>query len=280
MVRSSGVLMHVSTLPGEFSCGAFGKEARQWVDLLKKGGFTYWQVLPFCLPDDCNSPYKSYSAFSLNPYFIDLPTLQSQGLITHAELENAKQRTPYVCEFARLWEERIALLGKAAERCTAQKEIEAFLKAHPHTEQFCAFMALKAANGEQEWQRWENNTPDAAVYRTWAFIQYTFFSQWKALKAYANENGVKIIGDMPIYVSTDSADVWADKNMFCLDSPGYPASVAGVPPDYFAEDGQLWGNPLYDWKAMKKETYRWWRERMRFTAELFDGVRIDHFRGF
>ncbi len=280
MNRSGGVLMHVSTLPGEYSCGAFGEEARQWIDRIREMGFTCWQVLPFCLPDDCNSPYKSYSAFSLNPYFIDLPTLRAQGLITDGELQAARQRTPYVCEFARLWDERIALLAKAAERCGETEEIAAFLAAHPHTEQFCRFMALKAANGQAEWQRWKNETPDAAVFRTWAFIQYEFFRQWTALRAYANKKGVKIIGDMPIYVSTDSADVWADRSMFRLDDTGYPAEVAGVPPDYFAEDGQLWGNPLYDWDAMRADGYRWWRERMRFTAELFDGVRIDHFRGF
>ena len=278
--RSSGVLMHVSTLPGEYSCGALGEEARRWVDRVRAMGFTWWQVLPFCLPDEVNSPYKSYSAFSLNPYFIDLPTLFRQGLITQEELDAARQGTPWLCEFERLAKERLPLLAKAAERAGDTPEIRAFLKAHPHTERFCRFMALKAANGGVEWQRWETDAADESTYRTWAFTQYECFRQWQELRAYANEKGVKIIGDMPIYVSSDSADVWANKDLFKLNKKGYPADVAGVPPDYFAEDGQLWGNPLYDWKAMKDAGYKWWTDRMRFTAELVDGVRIDHFRAF
>ena len=278
MNRSSGVLMHVSMLPGAYSCGALGKEARKWVDFMKAAGFTWWQVLPFCLPDDVNSPYTSYSAFSLNPYFIDLPTLFEQGLITEEELAAAKQENCYVCEFERLSKERLALLGKAAARFTENEKIDAFLKKHPHTERFCAFMALKAANENAVWQEWTADAPDAEAYRTWAFTQYIFYCQWKALKEYANENGIKIIGDIPIYVANDSADVWADPKLFQLDAKGYPANVAGVPPDYFAEDGQLWGNPLYNWSAMKRSNYKWWRERVKFTAELFDGVRIDHFR--
>ncbi len=280
MERSSGVLMHVSMLPGDYGCGALGEEARRWVDRLNDMGFTYWQVLPFCLPDEVNSPYKSFSAFSLNPYFIDLPSLREQGLITEEELAAERQETPYVAEFGRLGETRMALLAKAAARCGETKEIAAFLKAHPHTERFCRFMALKAANGGAEWQKWKNKEPDEETLRTWAFTQYEAFSAWTNLRAYANEKGIKIIGDMPIYVSADSADVWADPGLFKLNKRGYPSEVAGVPPDYFAEDGQLWGNPLYDWKAMESDGYRWWKERMRFTAELFDGVRIDHFRAF
>lgn len=278
MNRSSGVLMHVSMLPGAYSCGALGKAAKLWVDTLKAAGFTWWQVLPFCLPDEVNSPYKSYSAFSMNPYFIDLDTLYEQGLLTEAELESAKQEDCYVCEFDRLGTERMALLSKAAARFTEKEKIDAFLKKHPHTERFCAFMALKKANGGKEWQLWETDAPDAAEYSTWAFTQYEFYREWKEIKAYANENGIKIIGDMPIYVSTDSSDVWADPKLFQLEETGYPAKVAGVPPDYFAENGQRWGNPLYDWSAMKRNNYKWWRERVKFTAELFDGVRIDHFR--
>ncbi len=278
MSRSSGVLMHVSTLPGDYSCGALGSQAKQWIDTIKAAGFTYWQVLPFCLPDEVNSPYKSYSAFSLNPLFIDLDTLFEAGLLTEEELADAKQENPYVCEFERLRAERMALLAKAAARFTEPEKIEAFLIKHPHTEEFCRFMALKKANGGLEWQKWETDDADEAEYRTWAFTQYEFYREWKEIKAYANENGVKIIGDMPIYVSADSADVWADKDLFQLEDTGYPAKVAGVPPDYFAEDGQLWGNPLYNWAAMKRTRYKWWKERVRFTAELFDGVRIDHFR--
>lgn len=278
MSRSSGVLMHVSTLPGDYSCGALGSRAKQWIDTIKAAGFTWWQVLPFCLPDEVNSPYKSYSAFSLNPLFIDLDTLFAAGLLTEEELADAKQENPYVCEFERLRAERMALLAKAAARFAEPETIEAFLIKHPHTEEFCRFMALKKANGGLEWQTWETDEADEEEYKTWAFTQYEFYREWKEIKAYANENGVKIIGDMPIYVSADSADVWADKDLFQLEDTGYPAKVAGVPPDYFAEDGQLWGNPLYNWAAMKRTRYKWWKERVKFTAELFDGVRIDHFR--
>ena len=250
MFRSAGVLMHVSMLPGAYSCGALGKEALEWVDTVKAAGFTYWQVLPFCLPDEVNSPYKSYSAFSLNPFFIDLPTLYEQGLLTEEELKSAEQEDCYVCEFGRLTEERMALLAKAASRFTEKEKIDTFLKKHPHTERFCAFMALKAANGGKEWQLWETDKPDEDVYNAYAFTQYEVFREWMAVKAYANENGIKIIGDMPIYVSTDSSDVWADPKLFQLEETGYPAKIAGVPPDYFAEDGQRWGNPLSNWSAM------------------------------
>ena len=247
MKRASGVLLHVSSLPGDYSGGAFGKEARQFVDLLAAGGFSYWQVLPFCLPDEVNSPYKSYSAFSMNPFFIDLPTLYEQGLLTKAELDGARQHTPYACEFERLQKERLPLLQKAAARFRDTAALEDFLKAHPHTADFCRFMALKAANDMREWQTWTVKEPDATVQKTWEFTQYACFTQWAALKAYANKKGVKIIGDIPIYVALDSADVWVSPKLFQLEADGYPSCVAGVPPDYFAADGQLWGNPLYDW---------------------------------
>ena len=271
--------MHISTLWGDYSVGSFGAEAREWIDYLAGCGFSAWQVLPFCLPDECNSPYKSYSAFSGNPYFIDLPTLRDKGLLTGAELAAAKQKVPYYCEFDRLSRERFGLLSRAAERFDGEAEINAFMKAHPQTEKFCEFMALKAANNDKEWLDWENTEPDAATLRAWRFIQYEFFTEWAAVKKYANEKGVSVIGDIPIYVSLDSSDVWAEPSQFQLGEDFRPTHVAGVPPDYFAEDGQLWGNPLYDWERMKKDGYSWWRGRLGFMTELFDGVRIDHFRG-
>ena len=279
MKRASGVLMHVSTLWGDFSEGAFGKAALEWIDFLRDGGFSVWQVLPFCLPDECNSPYKSHSAFSGNPFFIDLTQLAEQGLLTAAELEAAKQKTPYACEFDRLNKERMALLALAAERFTETEKIDAFLAAHPQTAKFCEFMARKQANGLKEWLAWTTDEPDGDALRTWRFTQYEFFRQWAEIKRYAEKQGVAVIGDIPIYVALDSADVWANPQQFLLDEDHKPRCVAGVPPDYFAEDGQLWGNPLYDWEAMKKDGYAWWRERMTFMTELFDGVRIDHFRG-
>ena len=279
MKRSSGVLMHVSSLWGNYSEGAFGKEAREWIDFLARGGFSVWQVLPFCLPDDCNSPYKSFSAFSINPNFIDLPTLFDQKLLSADELRAAEQKTPYACEFERLSDRRFALLSKAASRVKDRVPIEDFLAAHPQTASFCRFMAIKASNGGKEWIDWETDTPDESVLAAWQFTQYEAYRQWREIKAYANARGVSIVGDIPIYVAYDSADVWANQALFQLDQRKRPTAVAGVPPDYFCADGQLWGNPLYDWERMKADGYAWWCERMSFMLELFDGVRIDHFRG-
>lgn len=279
MKRASGVLMHVSTLWGEYSEGAFGKEAKEWIDYLADCGFSAWQVLPFCLPDECNSPYKSYSAFSGNPFFIDLNTLYAKGLLTKEELTDAKQKTPYYCEFDRLNKERLPLLMKAAKRFTKTEKIDRFMESHPQTEKFCEFMAIKAANDNKEWLDWDNEIPDEDTLLLWRFTQYEFFTEWAEIKAYANKKGISVIGDIPIYVSLDSSDVWASPGQFQLDESRRPACVAGVPPDYFAEDGQLWGNPLYDWEKMKSDGFSWWKERMRFMTELFDGVRIDHFRG-
>ncbi|MBP5231637.1 MAG: 4-alpha-glucanotransferase [Clostridia bacterium] len=278
--RASGALMHVSSLWGDYSVGSFGREATEWIDFLAESGFSYWQVLPFCLPDEVNSPYKSYSAFSGNPYFIDLPTLALEGLLTKEELASAKQKTPYVCEFDRLEKERLPLLRKACARFKDWDKADRFLKSHPHTEKFCEFMALKAANGGTDWTEWTTEEADPEEVRFWEFTQYEFYRQWTYLKNYANSRNVRIIGDVPIYVSQDSADVWSAPEQFQLDKRHLPTRVAGVPPDYFAKDGQLWGNPLYDWAYMKKDGYRWWIDRMRFMTELFDGVRIDHFRAF
>ncbi len=279
MKRQSGVLMHVSSLWGDYSEGSFGKEAREWIDFLCDSGFSVWQVLPFCLPDDCNSPYKSFSAFSINPNFIDLPTLCEAGLLTSDELENARQESPYACEFDRLAAERMPLLSLAASRVRDRAPIEAFLKEHPQTAEFCRFMAIKESNEGREWIDWTVDLPDEATLRTWEFAQYEAHREWMELKSYANQKGVSIVGDIPIYVAYDSADVWANRELFVLDQRDRPTAVAGVPPDYFCEDGQLWGNPLYDWKRMKTDNYAWWRARMTFMLELFDGVRIDHFRG-
>lgn len=279
MKRSSGVLMHVSSLWGEYSVGSLGREAYDFIDLLSDCGFSYWQVLPFCLPDECNSPYKSYSAFSLNPYFIDLPTLHGQGLITDGELESARQSSPYLCEFDRLSRDRLALLEFAARRLKDYGKVNEFLEKHPRTADFCTFMALKKANGGKIWQEWTVNVPDENELKLWSFIQYTVYEQWMAVKKYANGKGIKIIGDVPIYVAADSSDVWASPELFQLDLDNFPKSVAGVPPDYFSAESQLWGNPLYDWKKMKADGFLWWKSRMSFMCELFDGVRIDHFRG-
>ena len=282
MERKSGVLMHVSSLWGEYSCGSFGSEAKEFVNFLKSAGFSYWQVLPFGLVDECNSPYKSYSTFGGNPYFIDLKALFDEGLITAKELNDARQRTPYSCEFERLSEERVNLLITASTRAdeALKTKINEFIDGNSHLKDFCRFMALKDANGDKEWTDWTTLEISAAVEFGWRFIQYEFFTQWAQIKKYANDNGVKIIGDIPIYVSFDSSDVFFNKSLFMMDDDNSLTDVAGVPPDYFAEDGQLWGNPLYNWDEMEKDGYKWWQDRMALALRLFDGVRIDHFRAF
>ncbi len=215
--RASGVLLHVSSLWDGYSEGSFGKAAREWVDVLAAGGFRVWQVLPFCLPDNCNSPYKSTGAFSLNPNFIDLPTLAAQGLITPEELESAREETPYACEFERLRRERFALLRRAAARLKDRAPVRRFLKAHPQIDEFCRFMALKEANGNREWTEWTVTDPDPGSLFAWQFTQYECYRQWQEIHAYANEKGVSVIGDIPIYVAFDSADVWANQSLFQLD---------------------------------------------------------------
>ena len=277
--RKSGVLMHVSSLWGEYSEGSFGKEAYEWIDFLAECGFSYWQTLPFGVTDELNSPYKSFGSFSGNPFFVDLQYLYEEGLLTIDELNSAKQENPYVCEFERLNKERMALLSKAASRMKNNDAIDSFMASHPETEKFCEYMALRAANNNLPWNEWTVTEPDPELYKAWRFAEYAFFSQWAQIKKYANSKNISIIGDIPIYVSWDSADVWSSPESFQLDERCNPKSVAGVPPDYFSEDGQLWGNPLYDWKKMKEDNYSWWRRRMSFMFELFDGVRIDHFRG-
>lgn len=282
MDRKSGVLLHVSSLWGDYSCGSFGEEAKQFIDFLAEGGFSFWQVLPFGLVDECNSPYKSYSTFGGNPYFVDLKVLHNHGLITAVELEQAKQKTPYSCEFDRLSTERFSLLAQASKRVDAslKEKINGFISQSKHLSDFCKFMALKHANDDQEWTRWQDEAYSEEIEFAWRFIQYEFFTQWSEIKAYANSKGIKIIGDIPIYVSFDSSDVYFNKHLFLMDDNNRLTDVAGVPPDYFAEDGQLWGNPLYDWSAMEKESFSWWKDRISASLQLFDGVRIDHFRAF
>ena len=270
MERKSGVLMHISSLFGDYSIGSFGKQAEYFIDFLADSGFSYWQVLPFCPTDEMNSPYKSCSTFAGNPYFVDLEKLYEKELITSDELEKATQKTPYLCEFDRLNGERCDLLLKASLRVTDRKKIETYIQKNPYLLSFCKYMADKNKD--------ESISKSDALFM-WKFIQYEFFTQWAQVKEYANKKGISIIGDIPIYVSADSCDVKDNKEQYLLDSDGNPAKVAGVPPDYFCEDGQLWGNPLYNWKEMKKDGYRWWKDRIKHMTALFDGVRIDHFRG-
>ena len=278
MERKSGVLMHISSLFGEYSIGGFGRAAKEFVDFLVDCKFSYWQVLPFCMADDCNSPYQSYSTFAGNPYFVDLEALFERGLMTAEELETQKQEQPYSAEYVRLYHTRLAFLKTVSRREKNREAIEEFIRENPYIEQFCRFMALKEANGERPWREWTVETYDADTLFMWQFVQHAFFTQWAEIKKYANARGIRIIGDVPIYVSLESADVWANRDQFLLDKKNLPTAVAGVPPDYFCEDGQLWGNPLYNWDAMEKDGFRWWSDRIRHMTRLFDGIRIDHFR--
>ena len=220
--RSAGVLMHVSSLHGDFSVGSFGKEALEFVDFLADAGFSYWQVLPFCIPDECNSPYKSPSAFSGNPYFIDLPTLAAQGLITAEELENARQQAPYALESKRLTLERELLLRHAAGRTSEadRATILEFMAEHPYIDEACRFLAFSKANSFLPWQKWRTAAFDEKDYFYHAFTQYHFCKQWLAVKKYANQKGIRIIGDLPIYVGLDSADVYFHPDQFELDEKG------------------------------------------------------------
>lgn len=279
MKRQSGILMHISSLYGDYSIGNFGRNAKEFIDFLVDNGFHVWQVLPFTVTDEYNSPYKSFSAFGGNPFFIDPEKLFEKGLISKSDLENAKQKTPYSCEFKRLGEERFELLKKASRSVKNRDEINAFIEAHPRLEAFCRFMTLRSENSNSPWQKWKiNEIFDFEALDAWKFSQYEFFTQWAEIKKYANSKGVSLIGDIPIYVSDDSCDVWENRELFEVDEKGYPSSVAGVPPDYFAKDGQLWGNPLYNWKRLRESDFAWWKDRIDHTLEMFDGVRIDHFR--
>ena len=282
MKRKSGVLMHISSLHGRFSCGAFSNEAKEFIDFLSDSGFSCWQVLPFNSVDEFGSPYKSCSAFGGNIYFVDVEQLFSMGLITKEELSECVQNVPYAVEFERLYAERLSIIEKAAKRADKKlvSECETFAKQNPEINNYCKFMALKEENGGAEWQKWQNFNPNPERLFVHRFSQYIFFSQWKKIKDYAKSKGVEIIGDVPIYVSADSADTLYNPKGFLLDEKGYPSMVAGVPPDYFSAEGQLWGNPLYNFSEMEKDDFLWWKKRMNHMFSMFDGVRIDHFRGF
>lgn len=284
MERKSGVLFPVSALPGDHGCGGFGPHARNFIDIISVCGFSYWQALPFTVTDDCDSPYKSYSAFAGNPNFIDLNELYQRGLITVDELDDSRQLGQYVCEYGRLRETRVPLLFRAAMRAGKRAEetekVVSFAAMHPEINKFCLFMAKKQSNDGLPWYEWTNDSFSEDTLFCWQFIQCEFFSQWERVKQYATEKNVRIIGDMPIYVDHDSSDVWSNRSQFLLDEKGLPLRVAGVPPDYFCADGQLWGNPLYDWETMEKDGFSWWMSRIDHALWMFDGVRIDHFRGF
>jgi 4-alpha-glucanotransferase len=300
--RSAGVLAHVSTLPGEYGIGNLGPGAREFVDFLADAGLRYWQICPIGPTGFGDSPYQLFSGRAGNPYFIDLAELQAEGLIQKRDLATLGKLPEQRVDYGKLYENFWPVLARAHDRFAAADADEVgglgsfsgFRRANARwLEPFADFMALKSHFGGYPWTIWP------AEYRSWrpslretmpasarrdadrhAFYQYVVFGQWFRLRQYAAERGVRIIGDVPIFVALDSADTWQNRAVFRLDAAGQPLAVAGVPPDYFSASGQLWGNPLYDWEHLANTGYAWWIERLRGAFELYDVIRLDHFRGF
>ncbi len=297
MKRSSGILMPVFSLPSPYGIGTVGKAAYDFVDFLHDAGQTWWQILPVGPTSYGDSPYQSPSAYAGNPYFIDLDLLAEDGLLTKKEINAVSfGDDPEHADDGLLYENRLPLLKKAMERGWdgAAEEISEFRRANAFwLEDYAVFMAVKRANGMQSWLEWEDeglrmHRQDAIDrvrpeleedIRLFIFAQYLFFKQWAKLREYAHEKGIMIMGDMALYVALDSADVWSSPENFLLDEKNVPVDVAGVPPDYFTADGQLWGNPLYNYGRMEQDGYGWWIRRIGGAAQLYDAIRIDHFRG-
>ncbi len=288
MERKAGVLMHISSLPNNRGIGSLGKAAYEFVDFMTEAGLSLWQVLPLCPTSYGDSPYQSPSAIAGNPYFIDIDTLVAEGLLL--ESEAPVYDMGYV-DYEKVYNERYDTLRKAFRRFkrALPEDYETFKAENAFwLDDYALFMAIKEKHGMQAWETWE----DGLKYRTVSlkrfaaaaefhkFLQYEFFKQWAALREYANGKGIKIVGDMPIYVAYDSVEVWSNPKQFLLNDDLSRKVVAGVPPDYFSVDGQLWGNPIYDWEYMRRTDYDWWVMRMSMALKLYDVVRIDHFRAF
>ncbi|MDE6441707.1 MAG: 4-alpha-glucanotransferase [Clostridia bacterium] len=290
--RGAGVLCHISSLPGKYGIGSLGDEAYDFARLLKTAHVKYWQILPLVQTGFGDSPYQSVCCNSGNPLFIDLKALREEGLLDEEELKSAEMPLGKV-DYQTLNENRYNILRLAYARFNVKnKDFVAFVESGEYDD-YAIFMSLKSRYGGTF-----DTFPDAykykeklallefkrSVYKSdylfWQFVQYKFDVQWKQLKNYVNSLGIKIIGDIPLYVAYDSADVWGNPKLFKLDRHLNPEAVAGVPPDYFSEDGQLWGNPLYDWEGMAVTNYEWWIKRIEKSAKLYDIIRIDHFRGF
>ena len=292
-MRESGILMHITSLPGPHGVGTMGAQAFAFVDFLKAAGQKLWQILPLNPTGYGDSPYQSCSTFAGNHYLIDLDLLVKDGLLENVELEGLETE-PSRVDFGKLWSNRLNILRMAYSRFRQQEELDLFSREHASwLPDFCLYMALKDRHHGAPWYQWSPElkfrNPDAIwnarqelkdQIRFYAFVQYLFFRQWDSLRSYAHDNGIRIIGDVPIYVPYDSADVWMDPDLFQLNEALEPTDVAGCPPDAFSEDGQLWGNPLYRWDAMAKDDYGWWIRRLAAAGELYDIVRLDHFRGF
>ena len=302
--RAAGVLLHPTALPGDQGVGTFDANAVRWLDFLAAAGLKFWQICPLGPTGYGDSPYQCFSAFAGNPYLVDLRALVAPGLLTHAEIAPLAALNPDRVDYGALYEKKRPLLARAFARFTAAgapvlaADGETFAqfrqKQAAWLDGFAFFLALKDHHHGIAWWEWPAAVRSlaaaqrsplrsqlAAAAEAHAFYQYLFFAQWRALRAQAAKRGIEIIGDIPIFVAADSADVWANPELFELDAKtGRPAAVAGVPPDYFSADGQLWGNPLYDWAKHAADGFKWWHARLRASFELCDVVRIDHFRGF
>ena len=296
-MRASGILMPVFSLPSRYGIGSFSKSAYQFVDMLKKAGQKYWQILPLCPTSYGDSPYQSFSTYAGNPYFIDLEQLIEEKLLTRKECQACDfGDDPQDIDYGKLYENRFKLLRKAYERANVgeDQEFEAYRRENAWwLDDYALFMAVKDRFDGVAWNEWAedirlrwSNAMD--YYRRelyyeiefYSYLQFVFMKQWKKLKNYANINGIEIIGDIPIYVAFDSADAWANPELFQFDSENLPTAVAGCPPDGFSADGQLWGNPLYRWDYHRETGFDWCIRRIAYCSELYDVVRIDHFRGF
>ncbi len=298
MNRGSGIIMHIASLPGKDGIGTFGKEAYEFGDFLQKAGQKYWQILPLGPTSFGDSPYQSFSAFAGNPYFIDFDTLRKDGLLNEKDYDsiNFGENLENI-DYGLIFNEKLKMLRKAYENFKLNKieDLKEFQKKEAYwLDNYSLYMALKSHFALKSWQTWDEDIrlrKKEAISRYevilkdeinyWKFLQYEFYKQWKALKSYVNDLGIEIIGDMPIYVAEDSADVWGNPEAFLLNKKTLkPLQVAGCPPDIFAATGQLWGNPIYDWNYMERTDYKWWVERIRQSLNLYDVLRIDHFKGF
>lgn len=282
--RAAGVLLHLTALPGSGPVGSLGAEARHFIDFLSQAGFTWWQICPLGPTGYGDSPYQALSVFAGNPYLLDLTDLRKRGLLTDLEVKTLQRGDETKVNYGRLWERLRPLLALAAERGVKLYQnnhvfISFCQREHHWLADWCNFSALREQNLFTSPEHWKIKEIDSSLAQGAAVLQFIFSEQWSELKKYAAKHGVKLFGDEPIYVSDDGCDRWAHPELFQLNAEGKPAFVAGVPPDYFSEDGQLWGNPLYDWARHAADGFQWWRTRVHHDLNLFEAVRIDHFRG-
>lgn len=295
MGNDRGILMHISSLPSEYGIGNLGKEARNFVDFLKTAGMTWWQILPQNPTGYGDSPYQSVSAFAGNPYFLDIDAFVKEGLLEQTEVDNYFfGDDPERVDYGKLFFYRFPLLRCAFFRFEPGKEYEKFVSENAFwLDEYALFMALKELNHYKSWLEWDepvkNREEEALkscehklkpVIDFYKFIQFKFYEQWFELKEYANKNGIKIIGDMPIYVASDSADVWAERDFFMLDENCNPKCVACLPESDIFKNGQIWGNPIYNWDKMEQDGFKWWIKRFEFAKSMYDLIRVDHFCGF